>query len=233
MSEELLRVDLEKLASQQMEKVFATIPRACEFHNSEWIDRDYYVRHLIETVLRIRLNNEVDAYALYNIYKNVPTDIPLAQMLSRYLAEESGHEHMFLRDIEKFGVTKREVDATLPFFSTRQLIGYIYLSITKDGPMPTMIWNWFVEWYSDHYNMVITQKAANTFGSRLVKGSLSHLNYDESHNHDDLMFGTVKRIVRNTDDKKKAVEYLCSFVHLIGQYFKELHDSTIGSGAVL
>ncbi|MGW0854316.1 iron-containing redox enzyme family protein [Streptomyces sp. NPDC002690] len=218
------RERLEKIAEEHMEKLFAKVPRAREFHSGEWIDKDYYRRHLVETVLRIRLNNEVDAYGLYKVgYK----DHRLAATLARYLAEENNHEGMFLRDLKKFGLSKEDLDATRPFASTEYLMGYLYFSINQDGPLPTAVWNWFVEWYSDRYNPTITRNAAEEFGLDMVKGSQAHIDYDEAHDHDELMWSTVERAVAGWGEFADAERHLVNFIDLIALYFTELHESTV------
>jgi len=61
-----------EIAKNEMENMFIRVPYAREFHMGEATDKSYYSRHLIETILRIRLNNEVDAYCLYKIcYKKL------------------------------------------------------------------------------------------------------------------------------------------------------------------
>lgn len=219
------RKQLEHVAATKMEDLFATAPKAREFHEGRWLDEQYYRRHLIETVLRIRLNNEVDAYALYKIGAR---DNKLAATLAQYLAEEYGHEEMFLADIERFGTPKHAVDSIRPFVATDELIGYLYLAINRDGPLPTMIWNWFVEWYSDRYNDTITQYAARIWGEERVKGSLAHIRYDQSHNHDDLMWAAVQRAIDGWGTTAKAEEYLKNFIVLIGRYFNQLYCESVG-----
>jgi hypothetical protein len=221
-----LRSHFHTVAEQEMQKLFNRVSAAKEFHQGEWLDKDYYRRHVLETILRIRLNNEVDAYSLYKIGSR---DNKLAATLARYLAEEYGHEEMFLRDLKKFGLDKAEVDTIPPLETTKQLIGYMYLAINEDGPLATMVWNWFVEWYSDRYNKIITQAAAKAYGDDMVRGSTAHIQYDESHDHDDLMWRTVERAVNHWGGQDKAVKYLRQFIHMIGDYFQELHDSTVGA----
>lgn len=218
------RARLESVADEKTEELFNHVPKAREFHNGTWINENYYRRHLVETVLRIPLNNEVDAFALYKIGA---ADNKLAAILAQYLAEEYGHEEMFLRDIERFGLTKSELDTISPFTATDELIGYLYLSIKRDGPLPTMIWNWFVEWYSHRYNRTITQNAEQTWGKDSVKGSMAHIQYDESHDHDDLMWSSVERAVDGWGDPDKAEAYLRNFVDLIGRYFQALYRATV------
>ncbi|WP_447008245.1 hypothetical protein ACRAKI_17925 [Saccharothrix isguenensis] len=222
----MLRADMEELAGKLLEQLFEKVPKAREFHAGTWIDEDYYRRHLIETVLRIRLNNEVDAYGLYKVGYQ---DHRLASTLAQYLAEENNHEGMFLRDIAKFGLDKEDVDGIRPFSSTEYLIGYMYHSINNEGPLPTTVWNWFVEWYSDQYNPVITKFAAETFGEDKVKGSSAHIAYDESHDHDDLMWSTVERAVKGWGDFDAATRLLTNYVDLIGLYFTQLYNETVGA----
>ncbi|MFE9427445.1 hypothetical protein ACFYNO_31245 [Kitasatospora sp. NPDC006697] len=224
--EKLDRDRLETLAAELLEKQFQRVPKLRELHKGEWIDRDYYVRHITETVLRIRLNNEVDSYALYKVGSQ---DDALAAKLAKYLAEEFGHENMFVRDLEKFGLTIDELNATPVFPSTAKLMGYLRLEADRSGPAPTTIWDWFVEWYSDQYNPVITDKAASEFGKEYVHGTQAHIAFDESHDHDELMFRTVSRAVEKFSSPEQAEVYLTVFIDLIGDYFAELYESTVGA----
>jgi hypothetical protein len=222
---QLDRSRLESLAAEFMEKQFQRVTKMRDLHAGEWIDRDYYVRHLVETVLRIRLNNEVDAYALFKVGS---ADNNLAAKLAKYLAEELGHEGMFIRDLAKFGLSVEELNATSIFPSTAKLMGYLRLAADSRGPAPTTLWDWFVEWYSDRYNQVITNKAADDFGQERVRGSQAHLDFDESHDHDELMFRTVSRAVDIFGTPEEAYADLATFIDLIGDYFAELYESTVG-----
>jgi hypothetical protein len=217
--------NLESVVKHEMEAIFDHVPMARKFHAGEWTDVEYYKRHIAETVLRIRLNIEVDAYALYKIGSR---DNQLAAILAKYLAEEYGHEGLFMRDLTRFSLNESALNEMQPFLSTEKLIGYLYHSINRDGPLPTMIWNWFVEFYSDLYNKRITQKAASVFGDDKVKGTMGHIEYDESHNHDDLMWSAVERAIEGWGNEKKAESYVRNFVRLIGEYFDELHQATVG-----
>jgi hypothetical protein len=220
------RARLESLAAELMEQQFERIPQMREFHTGEWTDRDYYIRHVIETVLRIRLNNQVDTYALFKVGSR---DDTLAASLAKYLAEEFGHENMFTRDLTRFGLTKEQLEAYDVFPSTKQLMGYLRLAADERGPAPTTVWDWFVEWYSDRYNQIITDKATATFGREFTRGKQAHLDFDESHDHDELMFRTVSRAVQTFGTAEAAYTDLTTFITLIGDYFGELHKSTVGA----
>jgi hypothetical protein len=220
------RARLESLAAELMEKQFERVPRMREFHTGEWTDRDYYIRHVVETVLRIRLNNEVDTYALFKVGSK---NDALAANLAKYLAEEFGHEAMFTRDLKRFGYSADDLAAAEVFPTTKQLMGYLRLAADDRGPAPTTVWDWFVEWYSDRYNQIITNKATEVFGKEFTRGKQAHLDFDESHDHDELMFRTVTRAVESFGTPAQAYSDLTTFVTLIGDYFRELHDSTVGA----
>ncbi|AZP19835.1 hypothetical protein SAMN06272735_5225 [Streptomyces sp. TLI_55] len=220
------RSRLESLAEELMEKQFQRVTKLRELHAGEWTDRDYYIRHITETVLRIRLNNEVDTYALFKVGSK---DDSLAAKLAQYLAEEFGHEGMFTRDLNKFGFTSEQLEATDVFPATKQLMGYLRLEADKRGPAPTTVWDWFVEWYSDRYNQIITNKAAEEFGTEFTQGTQTHLDFDESHDHDELMFRTVSQAVEGFGSAEQAYADLATYIELIGDYFQELYDSTVGA----
>ncbi|GAA2601699.1 iron-containing redox enzyme family protein [Actinomadura fulvescens] len=222
------RERLEKLAQESIERQFERVTKMREFHTGEWTDREYFVRHKTETVLRIRLNNEVDSYALFKVGSK---DDALAAKLAQYLAEEYGHENMFTRDLVKFGLTMDELNATPVFPSTAKLMGYLRLAADSRGPAPTTVWDWFVEWYSDRYNQIILNKATEEFGKEFTRGSQSHLDFDEDHDHDELMFKTVSLAVEGFGNPEQAYQDLVTYIDLIGDYFQELYEATVGRRA--
>ena len=224
MTSKLTHQEAQNCFLENIEKLFMNIPYAREFHNGISTDLEYYKRHVVEIILRIKLNNEVDAYSLYKMgYKNNF----LSKKLATYLSEEYGHEAFFMNDLIALGLTEKQVNETDPFFATKKLIGYIYYSIMQDGAMPTMVWNWLVELYSDTYNLIITNKFCLDYGKDKVLGSLKHLAFDEKHDHLSLMFSTVIATAKKPEDIKKIKEYIANFVKLIGDYYQELYDSTI------
>jgi hypothetical protein len=209
---------------QEIEKFFNRVPFAREFHEAKWTNREYYKRHIIEAILRIDLNNEVDAYCLYKISCRNKS---IAKKLVTYLAEEYGHDSFFINDLKEFGIEEEEILNTQPFFSTQLLIGYLYYSIESDGAMPTIVWNWLVEWYSNRYNTKITMKAEEEFGIKKVEGVMAHLQIDRDENHLGDMFSALEEVIKGEKNEEKVKQYLTNFIKLIGMYFQELHDQTI------
>ena len=212
-------------ALEEMESLFKSVPFTREFHLGESTDREYYKRHLLEAVIRIGLNNDVDTYCLHKI---VSSNISVAKKMLDYLKEEYGHDSMIAKDLEKFGISEADIVETQPLFSTKLLIAFMYYEIDKEGAMPTVVWNWLVEWYSHRYNKTITLKAEREFGHSKVRNSLAHLDIDEELTHEDDMTSALSLLIQNGNDLVKVKRYLSSYIQLIGMYFQELYNLTIG-----
>lgn len=218
------RAELEAHLTIQMEYLFQTMPYAHAFHEGQEITQHFYARHMIEAVIRIRLNNALDAYCLSKISYNNPS---LAKLLLDYLAEEFDHDEFLIKDLEMLGVSRDEINNTEPMFSTQILMAYLHSSINKHGALPDILWNWFVEWYSSKYNIKITEKARDEFGINNVQGALTHLKIDTEKEHLDRMSSALACLVLTEADIDLARRYLTRFVSFVGMYLKELHETTI------
>ena len=49
--------EAQDICLSEMNKLFCNVPFAKEFHSGEKTDLNYYIRHVIEIILRIKLNN--------------------------------------------------------------------------------------------------------------------------------------------------------------------------------
>lgn len=221
----VLQGELESTAKNEMERLFTDVPFVKDFHLGLKTDKEYFVRHLIETVVRMRLDIQTDAYALY---KMRPLNNKLSRMFAEYIAEEAGHDELFISDLEKFNIKKEDVLNTKPLKSTENLIGYFYYNLNHESVLLTVLWGWFVEWYSDNYNGLITEKAAQEFGYDNVKGSKAHLQIDEEKDHNEFMLKTVQYLIKNEDDLKNAKYLISRIVDFLSDYFNELYQNTIG-----
>lgn len=57
--------------------------------------------------------------------------------------------------------------------------------------------------------------------------SQTHLDYDVSYEHSDLMFKTIVQAVDRWSNPTTAITYLRHFVDLVGEYFDELSTCPI------
>ncbi len=213
----------ERIAQQAMSEMFATSPETAAFHRGDWIDGGYYRRHLVETVLRIRLVNVVNAFALYKIGCK---DNILAQTLAQYLSERYRQEEKLLREIRSFDLSVDDVERITPFHSTDKLIGYLYLSIGRDGPLPAVVCNWLLEWYVSRYNDVITEAAVRAFGHDPLKDPTGQNQSTHSQKQEDIMWIALHRTIGGSGCER-AEMYLRNFVQFIHEYFEELRVTTL------
>ncbi|MEV6671881.1 iron-containing redox enzyme family protein [Streptomyces sp. NPDC051162] len=224
--ETLDRAKLENLALELTERQFRAVPRLREWHEGTWTDRAFYTRYLIEVVLQIRLNNVADAYALY---KASYGDYQLAAKLARYLADEIGHEGMFVNDLAGLGVSLERIDATKVLPATAKTMGYLRLATDERGPAPVALWDWYLEWWSDRYMQAITDCAAKEFGTTCTRGAQAHLDLDGSHGHDDMMFRTTARAVELHGSAADAYADLEIFIDLGTEQYRQLFAAAAGA----
>ncbi len=217
---------LEAVATQAMQRQFDRVPRMREFHLGQWVERAYYLRYLTETALRIRLNNEVDAYTIFRLGAQ---DVVLGTKLCRYLADEYGHDYMFVRDLARFGFPAEKVDTTPLFPSTAKIMGYIRLATDLRGPAAGAVWNWFMEWHSEQYQQHIINCAAATFGDEHVRGLQSHVDLDGEENHSSFVLEMLNRAVSRFGSVDQAIEDLEVYINTFGDYFAELYLATVAN----
>ena len=139
--------------------------------------RALYARIIVQDILRIRLNNHLDAYCLQHLLRR--GDTKAAGRILTYLHEEFGHDGLLMEDLSPLGVSPADVDATAPLFATELLIAYLKYAIDVDGALPDFVWNWFVEWYSARYNPAVVAAASEAFGVETGLGTSAHLEIDE------------------------------------------------------
>lgn len=218
--------ELENHIISEMTNLFEKNPLCRDFHEGDWFDKDYYKKHILECVLRIRLNNQLDALA---VKKATETDLTLAKSLAYYLYDEIGHEDLFYSDLVGMGMSKKEIEDSSVLSSTVALIGYLKESVEQQGAGPAVLWDYFLEVYSDRFNRKITEKAEKHLERESTKGAMSHIITDETEDHVGLMSGMLARVVKNDLDLQNAKNHISICINFVGQYFKELELVSLNS----
>ncbi|GFM51182.1 MULTISPECIES: hypothetical protein [Pseudomonas] len=195
-----------------------------EFHQGDWFNEHYYKRHILECVIRIHMNNELDARA---VQVAAVDNISAAKQLSYYLYDEFGHDEMFGQDLTTYGYSKSDVQAEFAFPETWKLMGYLNLCVSKFGPLPAITWDWFLEYYGDKYSSFITQKASANMGQPAVSGAASHVAFDEAEDHSGMMNNMLASVIKDEKDLDKAVVHIKAFIPMVGEYFQALRASTL------
>jgi hypothetical protein len=210
--------ELEDRAAKQLDRMLASSAFLKGFHEGTETHQGFYRRHILETAIRIRMNNEVDSFALTKTIR----DDRAAEQLLAYLHEEYGHDRMFEEDLRVMGLSERDLAEAEPLFATELLMAFLWRAVEKDGMLPALLWDWLVEWYSARYNPQITETAATVVGPESVRQATRHLELDEELEHEDGLTDALTTLIERDDSFRKAEQYLDRFVQLIEMYFREL-----------
>lgn len=195
-----------------------------EFHKGDWFNESYYKRHILECVIRIHMNNELDARA---VQVAAVDNISAAKQLSYYLYDEFGHDEMFGQDLITYGYSPSDVQAQFAFPETWKLMGYLNFCVSKFGPLSSITWDWFLEYYGDKYSSFITQKASASMGQPAVSGAASHVAFDEAEDHSGMMNNMLASVIKDEKDLQKAVVHIKAFIPMVGEYFQALRAATL------
>jgi hypothetical protein len=209
---------LEDRAAMRFEEMLSSRPFLRAFHDGSATHARLYRRHLLEATIRIRINNEIDSFALARTIRNDP----LAEHLLAYLQEEYGHDRMLEEDVHAMGMSEREIAEAEPFFTTELLMAYLWRSVEADGLLPALLWDWLVEWYSARYNPQITKAAEAELGWESVRQTTRHLELDEELEHEGALTRSLVAVIERDRLQAKAERYVDRFVRLIELYFDEL-----------
>jgi len=220
---------LASCAEAGVEAVLAALPETAPMQGEDGDSRALYARIVMQDILRIRLNNHLDAYCLQHLMRTGHTEA--ARQLLTYLYEEFGHDELLVEDLLPLGFTRTDVDAAAPLFSTELMIAYLKFAIDVDGALPDFVWNWFVEWYSARYNPQIVKAASAAFGTGTARGTKAHLVIDDELDHEQRMGAALRSLIVTDEDLRKAEFYLGRIVRLLDLYCREMIsvEAAVGS----
>jgi len=223
---------LDKLMEEESEKFFKDVPQAAHLTDqSAPLDENYYIRHRIETVKRIRMTARTDALALA---KMIDEDYEAAREWSEYSTEELGHDRLYLADLRKHGYTDEQVNSTEPFPATKAMLRYLETSIERVGSIAAVAYSVFVEWNSDRYSRKAVAKAEARYSSDFVKGSKAHVGIDDELDHYAVMVGIAHSLLaRHGGDETVLVTLIRQIASHFRDYFSELHHATVGMAAAV
>lgn len=228
----LRRDQLEARIDRQLEDALGwfaiSVPYARHLTDPERpLDDEYYLRHRVETIKRIRMTSRTDALALARM---VDEDYEAARLWSRYATQELNHDLLFQRDLEQHGYTAQRIHATPPLRSTVAMVEHLARRIEELGSLPAVMYSVFVEWHSERASARVVEKARVQFSDRHVAGAQAHVGIDVDQAHYRVMLDIVERLLpRHREGVPLALlgEVAASFE----AYFRELYEATVGRRA--
>jgi hypothetical protein len=204
---------------------YETIPFARHQLESASINLDYYKRHNIETILRLRRKRTIDALALQYFTKVDPV---AAKHWAHYTDDEMLHDKLFAADLAKVGVEHDEIYATEPLLSTKLLTGYLQYGIEYEGtPLALIVSVYFVEYTTTRTQPQWLDNLERSLGSEKVKGQRAHVGTDLDDGHDDFVWNVLERLVHSPADEEKIMRHLQDIDRLWEMYFLELYALTV------
>jgi hypothetical protein len=220
-----LRTKVDAILDTFIKDFYETVPYAQHQKNAAELNLDYYRRHNIETILRLRRKRTVDALAIKYFTKVDPVQ---AKAWAHYTDDEMLHDRLFAADLAKVGVTKDQIYSTEPMLSTKLLTGYLQYGMEfEDSPLALITSVYFVEYVTTRTQPEWLENLGKVLGEDNVKGARAHVNTDLDDDHDDFVWRVLATLVTSEADERKVVEHLDHIYWLWKLYFVELHQLTV------
>jgi hypothetical protein len=219
-----LRVDLEAKMHGMIRSMYEAFPMGRYFRDAPEISRDIFLRHTIQTILRIRLARVADAKTLVLLTKTNPR---AAQLWARYADEEMLHDRLFLRDIQKMGATEQSVYSTQPFLATQLLQGFIYYTLEHEGPLGLLAKAYFLEFVSFNTQKEWNKNLERALGEGAIDGAKAHIDVDGDEDHIGSVWNVVTMEIHDEADVVRLHRYIDTYYLLFTAYLQELataHD---------
>jgi hypothetical protein len=214
-----------------IEDFYRNIPYARHQLEGNEINLDYYKRHNIETILRLRRKRTIDALAIRYFTKHDPVT---AKAWAHYADDEMLHDRLFAADLNKVGVTVDEIYATEPMLSTKLLTGYLQYGVEYDEtPLALIVSVYFVEYTTTRTQPAWLDNLEKGLGKDKIKGQRAHVGTDLGDHHDDFVWDVLKTLVSSPEDEEKVLRHLQDICQLWEMYFLELYRLTVDSAAPL
>jgi len=204
---------------------YQTIPFATHQLESAQLHLEYYKRHNIETILRLRRKRTIDALAIRYFTKVNPV---LAKAWAHYTDDEMLHDTLFAADLAKVGVERDEIYSTEPLLSTKLLTGYLQYGIEfEDTPHALIASVYFVEYVTTRTQPLWLDNLEKVLGRDKIKGQRAHVGTDLDDHHDDFVWHVLEFFTTSPEAQQRTLlhlEYICRLWQL---YFMELYALTV------
>ncbi|WP_239333228.1 iron-containing redox enzyme family protein [Frankia sp. CiP3] len=224
-----LRAQVDDLLDDKIKRFYAEVPYADHQLSGTDINLEYYKRHNIETILRLRRKRTIDALAIGYFTKRDP--IRGAQW-AHYVEDEMLHDEWFAGDLAKVGVTKAEIYATEPFPSTKLLTGYLQYSMEFEGtPLALLCSVYFVEYVTTKTQPSWVKNLEQALGREKLAGARRHVGTDIEDEHATFVWEVLASLVNAPEDEARVIEHVTIVASLWVAYFIELYRHVVAEPA--
>lgn len=225
-----LRPDLRKRTDQLLDAMikdyYESAPFGSHLKSSDEINIEYYKRHTIEIILRLRMKRTCDALAIRYFTKKDPIR---AKQWSHYADDEMLHDtQFFAKDLEQLGVSLEEIYATEPLFTTKLLTGYYQWGLEfEESPLVLITSVYFVEYTTAKTQPSWLDNVEQSLGKKGVRGARGHVNLDVNDSHDDFVWSVLASLIKTPEDEQRMLEHMRNIGKLWVAFFVELYHLTV------
>lgn len=212
-----------------IQRFYKEVPYAAHLRQGSKINVEYYKRHVVEIILRLRMKRSIDALTIHYFTKHDPA---LAKKWCEYTEDEMLHDAMFIKDLERLGMSRDEVYAHDPLFSTKILQGYFYYGLEHEGkPLASLVSSYFIEYTSIRTQPEWIDNVEKQLGKGAAKGQRAHVNHDMQDDHTLFVWNVLMTFVENEADEQRIVNHLDNVYKLFSAFFTELYQLTVTGSA--
>jgi hypothetical protein len=217
--------EVDLLLRQMVERFYREVEGADHLYRSTEINMEYYKRHVIEIILRLRMKRWIDALTIHYFTKHNPV---LAKKWCAYTEDEMLHDSMFAKDLERVGVSRDEIYANEPLFTTKLLQGYFYYGLEHEGrPLASLSSSYFIENVSLMTQPNWIKNVERVLGPHVAKGQQAHVDHDLEDDHTDFVWNVLMTFVTTEDDKRRVVDHITNVYTLFSAFYTELYHRTV------
>lgn len=224
-----LRATVDLYLDACIKSFYESIPFATHQLESKSLNLEYYKRHNIETILRLRRKRTIDAIALQYFTKVDPVN---AKAWAHYADDEMLHDVLFAADLAKVGVPKDEIYSTEPMLATKLLTGYLQYGLEYEGtPLALITSVYFVEYVTTRTQPMWLDNLEKVLGKERIKGQRAHVGTDLNDQHDDFVWQVLESLVKDEADEQRMLGHMADIARLWQLYFIELYTLTVDPDA--
>ncbi len=215
------RQRVDALLDSLIERFYSEVPYAANLAGGTHVDIDYYKRHTIEIILRLRLKRSIDALTIHYFTKTNPG---LAKLWAKYTEDEMLHDSLFAKDLERLGVSSDEIYGKQPLLSTKLLQGYFYYGLEHEGrPLASLCSSYFIEYTSQQTQPQWLDTVSKIYSESSVKGARAHLAHDLDDDHIDFVWQVLSTFITTKADEGGVIEHIENVYALFVLFFNELY----------
>jgi len=218
-----LRKTVDAFIENKITKLTAGVPFA-EYFKSNKIYDEYYKRHLIETIWRMRLLRVAESKALAQIAKQ---NSLAARSCANYERKEIKRDELFFQNLKVSGISREMVLATEPYLSTKMLSRFFSYLLDHEELLGIVAYSYLVETVNIKVEPKKSLAMKVSSGEQNIRGQTVYLHTDSQGDRPGEVWQVVCHLIRSRKDIKNLYRYLDEMQELLAMYFRELYEDQV------